>query len=60
MSKKGFVYVLQNEAMSGLIKIGLTQEEQVESRTHKPYTTGVPLSSDCIAGICLSSNKVIA
>lgn len=52
MSKKGFVYVLQNEAMPGLIKIGLTQEEQVESRVQKLYTTGVPLPFDCIwAGI---------
>ena len=47
MSKE-IVYVLQNEAMPGLIKIGITQQEGVGKRLQTLYTTGVPLPFECI------------
>ena len=46
--KKEIVYVLQNEAMPGLIKIGITHDEQVDKRLQTLYTTGVPLPFECI------------
>ena len=46
--KKEIVYVLQNEAMPGLIKIGITHNEQVNKRLQTLYTTGVPLPFECI------------
>jgi len=38
----GYVYVLSNEAMPGLVKIGFT-ESDIVSRISQLYTTGVPL-----------------
>ena len=46
--KREIVYVLQNEAMPGLIKIGLTQQDDVDKRLQNLYTTGVPLPFECI------------
>lgn len=46
--KKEIVYVLQNEAMPGLIKIGITHDEKVDKRLQTLYTTGVPLPFECI------------
>ena len=46
--KKEIVYVLQNEATPGLIKIGITHDEQVDKRLQTLYTTGVPLPFECI------------
>ena len=46
--KKEIVYVLQNEAMPGLIKIGITHDEQVDKRLQTLYTTGVPRPFECI------------
>ena len=39
------VYILSNEAMPGLIKIGLTQD--LTARMKQLYTTGVPLPFTC-------------
>ena len=39
------VYILSNEAMPGLIKIGLTQD--LSARIKQLYTTGVPLPFTC-------------
>src|SRR5437588_4294528 len=37
------VYVLTNEAMPGLVKIGLTKQEDANARIGDLYTTGVPV-----------------
>lgn len=37
------VYVLENPAMPGLVKIGRTSQEEVGSRLAQLYTTGVPV-----------------
>lgn len=39
--KQGYLYVLSNESMPGLVKIGRT-ERQPETRAHELRTTGVP------------------
>ncbi len=40
----GFVYVLTNAAMPGLVKIGMTEgEDDAKTRIGQLYTTGVPL-----------------
>jgi hypothetical protein len=39
----GFVYVLTNPAMPGLVKIGCTDAEDAGTRIAQLYTTGVPL-----------------
>lgn len=46
--KYEIVYVLRNEAMPGLIKIGITQRADIESRMKELYSTGVPLPFECL------------
>ncbi|WP_395166770.1 GIY-YIG nuclease family protein [Francisella salimarina] len=46
-NEKSIIYVLSNEAMPGLIKIGKTTQNSVESRVSQLYTTGVPLPFKC-------------
>jgi hypothetical protein len=38
-----YVYVLTNEAMPGIVKIGRTAQDDVRSRIDQLYTTGVPV-----------------
>lgn len=45
---EGFVYILKNEAMPGYIKLGFTQQNDVESRMRQLHTTGVPLPFECV------------
>ena len=42
------VYVLTNEAMPGIVKIGMTSRSDVQHRMADLYTTGVPLPFDCV------------
>jgi hypothetical protein len=41
------VYVLTNPAMPGLVKIGKTNQIEVEERIRQLYGTGVPVPFDC-------------
>lgn len=42
------IYILTNEAMPGLVKIGLTNNESVEARlTSLSAPSGVPLPFEC-------------
>ena len=43
------VYVLTNPAMPGLVKIGMTDRDDVKRRMSDLYTTGVPLPFECLA-----------
>lgn len=68
---KGYVYVLSNEAMPGVVKIGKTSR-RVEQRAKELHTSGVPrpftvefqiLSPDCgelekMAHLCMSALRV--
>ena len=42
------VYVLTNPAMPGLVKIGMTERDDVQLRMRDLYTTGVPLPFECV------------
>lgn len=44
----GIVYVLTNSAMPGLVKIGMTTRESIDTRMKELYSTGVPVPFDCV------------
>jgi hypothetical protein len=44
----GFVYIMTNAAMPGVVKIGLTRKDDVSERLRQLYTTGVALPFECI------------
>lgn len=43
----GIVYILVNECMPGLVKIGKTSRKDMAARLRELYTTGVPLPFEC-------------
>lgn len=43
----GLVYLLTNPSMPGLVKIGITFNEDVKIRMMQLYSTGVPLPFEC-------------
>jgi hypothetical protein len=55
----GFVYILTNEAMPGLIKIGLTDQDDVESRIRSLDTSGVALPFQCYYAARVEDNKKV-
>ena len=42
------VYVLTNPAMPGIVKIGMTDQPDVQARMRQLYSTGVPLPFECV------------
>lgn len=46
-NNKGIVYVLTNSVMPGLVKIGMTTRESIDTRMKELYSTGVPVPFDC-------------
>ena len=42
------VYVLTNPAMPGLVKIGMTDRDDVQRRMNELFTTGVPFPFECV------------
>ena len=44
----GIVYLLVNECMPGLVKIGKTSRHDLKKRMKELYTTGVPLPFECV------------
>ena len=51
------VYVLKNEAMPGLLKIGMTEQDSPDERMKQLHTTGVPLPFECIKAVEVSDNQ---
>lgn len=47
-STQGIVYILTNPAIPNMIKIGMTNVEDVKLRMAQLYTTGVPLPFECV------------
>ena len=47
MAKYGIVYLLTNPVMPGLVKIGMTAQEDIDKRMKELYTTGVPVPFEC-------------
>ena len=55
----GIIYVLTNPAMPGLVKIGKTARDIVDTRLAELYTTGVPVPFECaFAGRVSDLSKV--
>ena len=52
----GIVYLLTNPCMPGLVKIGMTRQEDLEKRMKELYTTGVPVPFECQFA-CKVNNK---
>lgn len=48
MDKCEIVYVLSNEGMPNLIKIGKTQRKDLQARMTELYSTGVPFPFQCL------------
>ena len=46
--KYEIVYVLRNEAMPNLIKIGKTKRKDLQARMSELYSTGVPFPFECL------------
>lgn len=55
----GFVYLLTNPAMPGLVKIGLTQADDVQTRMKQLYNTGVPVPFECVYSKHVNDCKTI-
>ncbi len=47
MMEYGIVYLLTNPVMPGLVKIGMTTQEDIDKRMKELYTTGVPVPFEC-------------
>lgn len=43
----GIVYVLTNPSMPGLVKIGMTTRDNLDTRMRELYGTGVPVPFEC-------------
>ena len=52
----GIVYLLTNPYMPGLVKIGMTKQEDLDKRMKELYTTGVPVAFECQFA-CRVNNK---
>ncbi|MCL2557791.1 MAG: GIY-YIG nuclease family protein [Treponema sp.] len=57
-TKKGIVYVLENPAMPGLVKIGQTGNE-IGNRLKELNTTGVPFPFDCLYACEVSDREQV-
>ena len=55
----GIVYVLTNEAMPGLVKIGRTTQEDPQERINQLYNgaTGVPVPFECLMAVRVEDPK---
>ena len=45
--EQGIVYVLSNPSMPGMVKIGMTERDDIDIRLKELYTTAVPLPFEC-------------
>lgn len=43
----GIVYLLTNPVMPGLVKIGMTTQQDIDKRMKELYTIGVPVPFEC-------------
>lgn len=51
------VYVLKNEGMPGLLKIGRTDKAEPDTRMGDLYTTGVPYPFECVMAVRVDNAK---
>jgi hypothetical protein len=57
-TKQGIVYVLENPAMPGLVKIGQTTND-IKDRMKELNTTGVPLPFKCLFACEVNDRKLV-
>lgn len=53
------VYVLKNEGMPGLLKIGRTDKAEPSTRMGDLYTTGVPYPFECVKAVRVDNAKAL-
>ena len=53
------VYVLSNPAMPGMVKIGMTDRDDVQRRMSELYSTGVPLPFECSIALQVEGRKAV-
>ena len=51
------VYVLTNPAMPGMVKIGMTDRQDLQQRMKQLYSTGVPLPFECVIARQIEDNE---
>ena len=54
----GIVYLLTNPVMPGLVKIGMTTQQEVDKRMKELYTTGVPVPFECSFACRVKKNRL--
>ena len=59
--KQGIVYLLSNPAMPGIIKIGLTQRDNIDDRLKELFNTSVPFECEyaCRVDDCNKVEKAL-
>ena len=55
----GIVYMLKNEAMPGIVKIGKTSRSDPNIRISELYTTGVPLPFECVIAMTVDDEQAV-
>ena len=55
----GIVYILTNQAMPGLVKIGMTTNNDVKERMNELFTTGVPAPFHCVKAVKSVKHKEV-
>ena len=55
----GIVYLLTNPVMPGLVKIGMTAQEDIDKRMKELYTTGVPVPFEVKKTDCVKIEKAL-
>ncbi|MDR1320987.1 MAG: GIY-YIG nuclease family protein [Gracilibacteraceae bacterium] len=53
------VYILTNPVMPGVVKIGKTDRDEVQSRVKELFTTGVPVPFDCVCACVVENNEKV-
>ena len=57
----GYVYILKNEAMPGIYKIGITSRDSLDKRINELYTgkTNIPLPFECVFSCRVENYKQV-
>ncbi len=53
----GIVYVLTNQAMPGIVKIGMTTRNSIDERMRELFSTGVPVPFECAFACYVQASK---
>jgi len=59
MNNSQIVYILTNEAMPNLVKIGKTTRSDVQTRMNELYSSGVPFQFECVYAVEVDDCSVV-